>query len=136
MYYPCSGSDLLVPVELFAPFGTDFWFADRGYFAPGHQDTEDLGLDVPADKLGPVLAANTDYKLIDTTIIGPVAGDRYARDIDPCVLTQTYEHIPSKKQIRINLRRGYALSAFQKEIHTLGVFFYRGDSMGEGGSGH
>src|SRR4051794_18227136 len=30
---------------------------------------------------------------------------------------------------------GFGQRAFQKEISSLGVFFYRGDSEGEGGSG-
>lgn len=58
--------------------------------------------------------------------------------IEPCVLTETYLHLEAGKEIRIHRRRGYGYSAFAKEIHTnsLGVFFYRGDSGGEGGSGN
>lgn len=136
LFYPCSGNDLLTPIQLFSPFVTDFWFVDRGYFSPGHQDTKHDGLDAPADKQIPILTENKDYELIEITIVGPASWDRYKRDIEPCILTETYKHIPSKKQVKIHRRRGYGFSAFHKEIRSLGVFFYRGDSQGEGGSGN
>jgi len=43
LFYPCSGNDLLVPIELFSPYVTDFWFVDRGYFSPGHHGTKHYG---------------------------------------------------------------------------------------------
>jgi hypothetical protein len=136
LFYPCSGGDLLEPIHLFSPFVTDFWFADRGYFRPGHQDTRRYGLDVPADKLPPVLGDDKSYRLLDTHIVGEPGWRQHSVHIPPCVLTETYEHIPSGCRISIHLRRGYALSTLRKEIRSLGVFFYRGDSEGEGGSGH
>ena len=136
LFYPCAGGDLLEPIRLFSPFVTDFWFADRGYFSPGHQDTEYYGLDVPADRLPPVLRDDAAYSLLEKRIRGIPEWRRYEHDIPPCVLTEVYRHNPSGRRIRIHLRRGYALSALRKEIRSLGVFFYRGDSEGEGGSGH
>jgi len=136
LFYPCSGGDLSTPIQLFSPFVTDFWFVDRGYFTPGHQDTSQYGLDAPANKQKPVLKKDHDYRLMRTKIAGPVSWSRSAKDIEPCVLTETYKYIPSGKQIRIHRCRGYGFSAFRKEISSIGVFFYRGDSEGEGGSGN
>jgi hypothetical protein len=56
LFYPGSGNDLLVPIQLFSPFVTDFWFVDKGYFSPGHQDTHYDGLDIPATMQRPLLA--------------------------------------------------------------------------------
>jgi len=136
LFYPCSGDDLHAPIRMFAPHVKDFWFVDRGYFAPGHQDTKRYGMDVDACRAKPVLAGNPDYELVDTTIYGPSSWNPGNRDIEPCILKETYRHLPSGKQIRVRRRRGYGFSAFRTEIRQIGVFFYRGDSPGEGGSGN
>jgi hypothetical protein len=136
LFYPCSGNDLSVPIKIFSPFVNDFWFVDRGYFSPGHQDTRGYGYDVSADKQIPVLNKDKKYNLIETKTTGPVSWHAYNHEIEPCVLTETYEHLPTKNKIRIHRRRGYGFSAFRKEIDSIGVFFYRGDSQGEGGSGN
>lgn len=62
-------------------------------------------------------------------------GRRGPRQIDPARLEETYLHEASGRLIRVTRRRGFAQYAL-KEIPngSLGVFFHRGDSMGEGGS--
>lgn len=54
LFYPCSGFDLEVPVTHFAPVIDVFWFVDRGYFRPDHQDTRFNHLDRPADSISPI----------------------------------------------------------------------------------
>lgn len=136
LFYPCSGNDLITPITLFSPYISNFWFVDRGYFTPGHQDTRFDGLDAPADEQPPLLADNPLYRLLDTRIKGKVSQRRKV-DIDPCILTEHYEHLATGKTICIHKRRGYGFSAFRNEdLGDLGVFFYRGDSSGEGGSGN
>lgn len=136
LFYPCSGNDCLVPISLFSPLVSDFWFADRAYFSPGHQDTRDFGLDVAADRQIPLLSGLADYELKHKTIRGPASWSCHNPEIEPCVLSETYLHLPTGKEIRVHRRRGYGFSAFRKEIRSVGVFFYRGDSEGEGGSGN
>lgn len=136
LFYPSSGNDWKTPIKLFSPIITEFWFVDRGYFHPGHCDTCHYGFDAPADKQAPLLKKDSDYMLIKTGIRGPVSWKWQGGYIEPCILTETYIHQSSKKQIRIHRRRGYGFSAFRKQIHEIGVFFYRGDSGGDGGSGN
>jgi hypothetical protein len=138
LFYPCSGSDLFIPIEIFSPYVTDFWFVDRGYFSPGHQDTRYFGLDVAADQQAPVLEEDSRYELLSKMIKGPPVWNKDDRDITPCILTETYRHLETGREIRIHKRRGYGFSALDKEIkiNELGVFFYRCDSSGEGGSGN
>lgn len=138
LFYPCAGQDFFTAINLFSPFVTDFWFVDRGYFSPGHQDTRLYGMDAPADQQLPLLGRkrNSSYQFIEKCIVGPPTWNRDIRDIEPCILTETYLHRRSSRLIRIHRRRGYGVSAFEKEITSLGVFFYRGDSQGEGGSGN
>lgn len=136
LFYPCSGNDLMTPIRLFSPFVTDFWFVDRGYFSPGHQDTKRYGFDAPADQAKPVLAGDADYDLVGTSIRGQPEWPWTVREIEPCTLTETYRHLPTGRRIKVRRRRGYGFSAFRQEIRQIGVFFYRGDSPGEGGSGN
>lgn len=136
LFYPCSGSDLEAPIWLFSPFVTEFWFVDRGYFTPGHQDTKGYGFDRPADEVAPILDRDADYQLLGTNIEGPAYWRLSNRDIEPCILTEIYRHLPSGRTIQIKRRRGYGFSAFRNDIRQIGVFFYRGDSGGEGGSGN
>lgn len=136
LFYPCSGNDMLVPVQVFSPFVTDFWFVDKGYFSPGNQDTQPYGLDIPADSQSPLLAEDEKYEFVERRIIGPPQWDSNIRNIKPCILSERYLHRPSNTDIDIHRRRGYGFSAFRKEIKSPGVFFYRGDSQGEGGSGN
>ena len=136
LFYPCSGNDLEAPIRLFSPHVTEFWFVDRGYFTPGHQDTRQYGYDRPADEVASVLEGNADYTLLRKDLAGMPSWSMHKRDIEPCILTETYRHLPSGKTIRIKRRRGYGFSAFRNDIRQIGVFFYRGDSPGEGGSGN
>jgi len=138
LLYPCSGNDFDVAIFLFSPLITDFWFVDRGYFSPNHQDTRGYkrGLDAPADEQIPLLKGHPDYQFMGKKIVGSPTWYWRDYDIDPCVLTEIYLHVPSNRKIKIHRRRGYGISAFHKERFSLGVFFYRGDSQGEGGSGN
>jgi len=139
LFYPCSGNDLLTPINIFSPFITDFWFIDRGYFSPNHQDTRRYGGDRPADEQTAVLAHDRRYRLIDVAIDGQPSWPRTNPHIAPCVLTEAYLHRDTARVIRVHRRRGYGFSAFRNDHRIpkkLGVFFYRGDSCGEGGSGN
>lgn len=136
LFYPCSGNDLEVPIRLFSPLVTEFWFVDQGYFTPGHQDTKRYGFDRPANEVEPLLGDDADYKLLRKDIDGVPYWSLHDRDIEPCILTETYEHLQSGKTVTVNRRRGYGFSAFRNDIRKIGVFFYRGDSQGEGGSGN
>jgi hypothetical protein len=138
LFYPCSGNDLQTPIKLFSPYVTDFWFVDRGYFSRGHSSIKNDGLDAPADKQRPVLEGDGQYRLLNTEIDGPPNWHSRDVDITPCILSETYRHIQTNREVTIHRRRGYGFSALRKEkgIDKLGVFFYRGDSAGEGGSGN
>jgi hypothetical protein len=134
LFYPCSGNDFFTPFYLFSPHVTTFWFVDVSYFSSGHQNSIGAGLDLPANKCSPLLD-DKDYQLLDTRIEGEPDWDQYNRDIDRCVRTEIYKHIASGRTITIHRRRGYGFTAFDTEnLGKLGVFFYRGDSGGEGGS--
>jgi hypothetical protein len=133
LFYPCSGEDLLVPIEIFSPYVTDFWFVDLRYFT---RPKKHYGFDARADKQSPLLSGDDRYELLSMLVFGNPEWPPDEKEIDPCILLETYLHRESGREIRIRRRRGYGYSAFRKEISRIGVFFYRGDSAGEGGSGN
>ncbi len=140
LFYPCSGTDWATPLNLFAPYITDFWFVDRNYFLYDHYLSdwmlEQFDYMRRADQQKPVLEKDQRYTLLDINIQGPPGWNPRHYDITPCILTETYRHLATGRSIRVHRRRGYGYSAIAKEIDRLGVFFYRGDSQGEGGSGN
>ena len=130
-----------MPIRVFSPFVTDFWFADVAYFRSNRRYFGEFAksLNGDATKTLPLLSGDKSYEFQGSEISGPpLAQIEHRVDLDhpgqtypflePCVRTETYLHRNSGKIIRIHLRRGYSVSAFRKEITALGVFFYRGDS--------
>lgn len=118
LFYPHSANDLQMPVRMFAPWITDFWFVDLAYFDSDH----------PANQAKYALAGKIDYEPLSFTLNGPPISAHDIRDIDPCVRSETYRHKASGLQFRVHRRRGYSFTGFRVESFTLGVFFYRGDS--------
>ena len=132
LFYPCSGEDLVVPLRIFAPTVGEFWFVDKDYF---RDDVHYCWKGEPAHQVGPVLSVVDGYELIEKTIHGPTTArmemktipntHRQYRDLEPCILTESYRHLPSGKTIKIHRRRGFGVSAFHSVISSLGVFFYQ-----------
>jgi hypothetical protein len=129
LFYPCSGIDFETPRGLFAPYVQDFWFVDIGYFRQASPESPRRFLEL-----------NGGYEFLDVQMRLPNIpetewhdDERY--DSSPYVRTETYRHISSGRTVRIHLHKRRGPSALDTEIDKLGVFFYRGDSEGEGGSG-
>jgi hypothetical protein len=143
LFYPCSGEDVFVPLRIFSPTVSDFWFVDVAYF---RNDVAYCWKGKPADQVKGVLSADHAYKLVEQTIEGlPTAGmeirtspntGKCYEHLEPCVLTETYYHARTGKSVKVHRRRGFGACAFDRVISSLGVFFYRGDSEGDGGSGY
>jgi hypothetical protein len=150
-----------VPIALFAPVISNFWFVDRGYFSPGHQDTRHHGMDLAPADAPPLLAEHPAYHLLQRTVEKPLLQPGAARlallrrhepnrinrpetglpprlrSPNPLIVTEHYLHSPSGRKLSIHRCRGDVIDYFDGEprLSHLSVFFYRGDSAGEGGSG-
>ena len=136
LFYPTSGADFDVPIHTFVPYVTDFHFVDVAYFAENHQDSRFNGQHIPADKQKPLLIDHPDFEFKNSNIDGPPNWNWRNKEIEACTLTETYLHKASDKIINIHRRRGYGFYALRNVMKEIGVFFYRGDSPGEGGSGN
>ena len=133
LFYPCSGQDTNVPIKLFAPYIQQFWFADISYWIRPNS----------ADSANPLLQNWKDFEFLDFKVWYTPPEKREVRDaefqnnypwIDPCIRTERYLHIHTKRLVTIHRRRGYGTAALRKHINLLSIFFYRGDGP-EGGSG-
>jgi len=141
LFYPCSGADLQTPMALFADKVSSLYFADHGYFRPGHQDTRNHGLDISIAEAGAIPAPNGEWSFRCRTFEKASRRDD-DEDVDPHVrfsdvakLTETYYHEVVDADFRVLRSNDDARRVFDKLPDPLGVFFYRGDSLGEGGSG-
>lgn len=132
LFYPCSGDDLLVPIEIFSPYVTDFWFVDRAYFEGPYSDWYSQNYGKSCSR---VLMRDGRYEFLGEEIKGDIWDmgnlhdfQRNPYDIQPCIFTEIYKHIDTGRKVRIHRRRGYGFSAFRKEIESqkLGVFFIEG----------
>lgn len=133
LFYPCSGSDCRTPVNIFAPFVNKFLFVDIKYFTEKSAREEQS-----------LLARSDGYEFLESQIMGkPIARMESRHDengneypwIEPCLLVEKYRHLESGRVVHIHRRRGFGQKVLESEISQIGVFFYRGDSPGEGGSG-
>ena len=126
----------MVPIRLLSPYVTKFWFVDRDYFTADSPGPVLGNIQCQAGTQDPLLIDEPDYEFIERSISGPVIRPQGEVDIQPCRMRENYLHRPTGKKIKIIIRCGYGYSTLRTKIRTLGVFFYRGDSMGEGGSGN
>lgn len=128
LFYPCAGNDWSVVLNLFAEHIDSFMFVDTQY---------------QFDRIRPIEVAGLELLPASTHLRGeayspleriPSYGRRH-RHVEPAWLEETYLHQGSGRHIKVTRRRGFGQYAL-REIPdgSLGVFFHRGDSMGEGGS--
>lgn len=127
LFYPSSGDDIETPLLAFLPFIDVFWFVDPRY---------------SANKL-----------LLDESKFGLVSESRDARQLDGLTIRKSqrffvdlfetvYQDVRTGRRVTVNTccGRGYdtlrvALRTSDEVKTPVSVFFYRGDSSGEGGSG-
>ena len=122
LFYPSAGSDFKEPIKTFMPWIDEFWFVDVNY-----------------DEKCPRLA-DVGFRLISSSyfeLTGRTISLDYPFRIP--VSSQQYLHVPSGREFTANFCRGRGYDAFRSAFRVpqrpLSVFFYRGDSQGEGGSG-
>lgn len=122
LFYPSAGSDILVPICEFTPYIDEFWFSDVSYT-----------IDKP-------LLEHADYHR-DSTTRSQLSGLTLRRSLPfrIQVSSERYIHVPTGRVFVANAccGRGYDCfrAAFKEPAKLLSVFFYRGDSQGDGGSG-
>ena len=119
LFYPSAGSDLATSIEVFSSWLSDFWFVDSAYTGK------------------PLLRENFCYQLTDSqykSIQGTTVkrGTQFVVE----VYYETYESRQDQRRITVHQCRGRGYDAFRTFLKSRGsslsVFFYRGDSPGDG----
>jgi hypothetical protein len=106
----------------------EFWFVDTGYF--GRQSPDRT----------PSLLRGAEWRLLEAVTLLPDLPESawntdWATGCQPLYIRrETYRNYPTGVTITVNRHRRRGPSALRKEITSLDVFFYRGDSD-DGGSG-
>lgn len=115
LFYPCCGSDLAEPMK-FLDYIDIFWFVDFG--------------SIPDIKLLQHTLQN--WRLIHTR---KQELAHLSDDWSSVCFQYKYQKIGSEKAVTINCVKGKGVTTMKRNIQNIKVFFYRGDSLGEGGSG-
>jgi hypothetical protein len=122
LFYPSAGADISDPIHAFVAYVDEFWFVDSSY-----------------DWAEPLLA-HSSYRH-DATDRSELSGITLKRKapITVRIRSESYTHLPTGRIFVVNAccGRGYDTfrAAFRERKRFLSVFFYRGDSPGESGSG-
>lgn len=123
LFYPSAGYDISAPIEIFASWLSEFWFVDTEYTGGR-----------------PLLENNPDYQLVgkqNESVSGETLVKHKPFEIE--VYQETYERKKDQHRITVYQCKGYGYDAFRTLLKSqqtqLSVFFYRGDSPGECGSG-
>ncbi|HPS31256.1 MAG TPA: hypothetical protein PLZ43_13440 [bacterium] len=129
LFYPCSRSDIFTPIMEFSDWVDQFWFVDKYKYHQG------IGIS-KVFELSEQLSEH--FEKTDEMIWEPERRENPEEMslMHPVIVTETFKRKKDGRKITVNLRRGDGLSCLNKrEFGNISVFFYRGDSMGEGGSG-
>lgn len=108
LFYPSAGYDLFTPTIMGLPFCTRFYFYERGSLPPGK-----------------IKKIQRDFALISDDAKCSVAEKSNGCD---------YQFIHADIERRVYWVKGNNKSFLEKDIN-LAMYFHRGDSPGEGGSG-
>ena len=127
-FYPCAGNDWDEPLAAFAAWFDEFHFVDLYYQFSRYSLIKSSGWTL-------VPASTTRDGPADDAIRYVLTDSSSYRDISPAWLRETYACQQSGRTVRITRRRGFGQYALDElPDASLGVFFHRGDSSGEGGS--
>lgn len=131
LFYPCCGTDIQEPLIRFHDEVSHFWFVDDS------MKSDSLQALAHATEL---VMAHDQYTLTETnnrSLLGRTIRKREPYRVN--VHTQSYRSRSGERDLHVHFCEGRGYDAFRAVFddlsHRLAVFFYRGDSQGEGGSG-
>lgn len=118
----------------------EFWFVDLDSL-PGLHRFDKASI----DDCGYLFEAHPRLQALSYTTEGELGGDiQYRQDgttkkwyrwLAPCIRTETYAVTGTDRTIRVIRKRGFGIYTLMNALPYIDIFFYRGDSEGEGGSG-
>lgn len=128
-FYPSAGSDWMEPLTQFIEWMDEFRFIDIRYQFKNARPIPLGGWDLLEDSavlLGPAVSRGH--------ILQDGKGCEF-RHIEPAWLSHAYRNPRDGRQVLVTRRRGFGQYALHElPDSSVGVFWHRGDSAGEGGS--
>ncbi len=140
LFHPCCGDDLIAPLSAYAGLVDIFIFVDatrlprwdrdrnsRLEVLPGHPGYQCIAREVSGDP-----EARSRRRLVKAADNGEDTLDSVAVETSSCVVQETYQSTTGRAVTLIR-KRGCGLVSLD-DLDGLDVFYYTGDSAGEGGS--
>lgn len=128
-FYPSAGNDWMEPLTQFVEGMDEFRFIDIGYQFTNVRPIPLSGWDFLEDSA--VLNGPAVYR---TDILQDGNGREF-RHIEPAWLSHAYRNPRDGRHVLVTRRRGFGQYALHElPDSSLGIFWHRGDSTGEGGS--
>lgn len=125
--YPCAGSDIAEPVQVFGTLFDTFLFVDIKYNALCAEPV------IPGWHM--VEGSQRRFGSSNSTIRRCSVGRSRYRDVEPEWFFANYIHERTGRRILIVRRRGFGQYALNElPDSSLSMFMHRGDSTGDGGS--
>jgi len=128
-FYPSAGRDWMEPLSQFADGMDEFRFVDIAY---------------QFEEVSPIALEGWDWLPDSTVLRGPAVSQMSVhedenghpfRHLEPAWLSHRYRNPHDGRQVLVTRRRGFGQYALHElPDASLGVFWHRGDSQGEGGS--
>ena len=135
LFYPSSGTDFRMPIQMCIRDIDEFWFVDPRYDGGG-SDFYPIDTREAAQKMQRYLRG---FDLVDIT---QTQLEGHTQKKAPYLVVQNTIHFYSRREERhlhIHLCGGLGFNAFRSIFdgtgRSLNIFFYQRDSEGEGGSG-
>lgn len=139
LFYPCCGNDLAEPLTVFASYVKEFWFVDINYRTPRvpsvlRQSSLFHRLPELRDRFEFLEGRAWTPTLVEQVANPPAHQSRHSWMV-PRVRTEILRDRRTGETITVNRRSGYSVACLRNgDFGPISVFFYRGDSEGEGGS--
>ena len=141
LFYPCAGNDIFDAISYFYPIIDTFFFCDTNRYNVNYKKIKEilLNFDLTKSIEEYIWRKNTNERPKSRQVVD--ARDRIA---EPSLytrrearLTQIWKNEKEKREIKIIrvVGDGYKVLTNEEVLKQIGIFFYRGDSDGEGGSG-
>lgn len=128
-FYPSAGRDWMEPLEEFVDGMDEFRFVDIIYQFSDVSPIALEGWDLQPDSM--VLSGPTVSRM---SVCQDENGHQF-RHLEPGWLSQRYRNPHDGRQVLVTRRRGFGQYALHElPDASLGVFWHRGDSQGDGGS--
>jgi len=141
LFYPCSGNDMIDAISYFYPIVDTFFFCDINCHNVSQKQIKAIlpNFDLIKSYEEYIWRKNTDEISNSRQVVdvrGRIVEPPLYRKTETTRLTQIWKNEKENREINIIkvVGDGYKVFTNEELLKQIGIFFYRGDGKGEGGS--